>query len=215
MKFQPSRPQSSWEKCDEKFQYLKIGEKEKWRNKMTKQQQPDSGTHKHLPIVHVCTKFQSSRPHSSWEKCDENFNVWKLGRKKNEEIKGWISRNSLIPYTRCINPLSTCVPSFNLLGFTVSEKNVTKTFNVWKQERKTNEEIKGQIRRSSLIPVYTIHLPTVHVCTKFQSSRPHSSWEKWRKCSSERLRNDRMTEWQNHRMMEGQGKSSIAPYVSL
>ena len=37
------------------------------------------------------------------------------------------------------------------------------------RERK-NEEIKGRIRSSSLIPVYTIHLPTVHVCTKFQPS---------------------------------------------
>ena len=76
-----------------------------------------------LPIVHVCTKFQSSRPQSSWEKCDKNFKVWKLERKKNEEIKGWISRKSPIP-------------------------------------------------------VYTIHQPIVHVCTKFQPFRPHSSWEK-------------------------------------
>ena len=52
---------------------------------------------------------------------------------------------------------------------------VTKHFNVIKLERKKNEEIKGRIRSSSLIPVHTIHLPTVHVCTKFQSSMPHSS----------------------------------------
>ena len=44
----------------------------------------------------------------------------------------------------------------------------------WKLERK----IKGRISSSSLIPVYMIHLPTAHVCTKFQSSRPHSSREK-------------------------------------
>ena len=50
-------------------------------------------------------------------------------------------------------------------------------FENWR-ERKINEEIKGQVSNSSLIPVYTIHLPTVQVCTKFQSSRPHSSWEK-------------------------------------
>ena len=67
---------------------------------------------------------------------------------------------------------------FNLLGLTVPEKSVAKNFNVWKLERKKNEEIKGQISSSSLIPLYTIHLPTVHVCTKFKSSRPHSSWEK-------------------------------------
>ena len=45
-------------------------------------------------------------------------------------------------------------------------------------EEKDKWQIKGRIRSSSLIPVYTIHLPTVHVCTKFQTSRPHSSWEK-------------------------------------
>ena len=37
---------------------------------------------------------------------------------------------------------------------------------------------KGMNKSSSLIVVYTIHLPTVHVCTKFQSSRPDSSSEK-------------------------------------
>ena len=52
----------------------------------------------HLPTVYVCTKFQSFRPHSFWEKCDEKFRCWKLERKKNEEIKGWISSSSsLIP----------------------------------------------------------------------------------------------------------------------
>ena len=73
-KFQLSRPHSFWEKCNENFKCLKIGEKEKWRNKgMNKHQQPDSGTHDTSATVHVCTKFQSSRPHSSWEKCDEKF----------------------------------------------------------------------------------------------------------------------------------------------
>ena len=36
----------------------------------------------HLPIVHVCTKFQSSRPHSTWEKCDEIVYVWKQEKQK-------------------------------------------------------------------------------------------------------------------------------------
>ena len=92
---------------------------------------------------------------------------------------------------------------------------MTKNFNVWKLERKKNEEIKGWISSSSLILVYTIHLPTVHVCTKFQPSRPHSSWEKCdEKFSFQRLRNDWITEWQSDRMTEGQGKSSIAPTFS-
>ena len=80
----------------------------------------------HLPTVYVCSKFQSSWPHSSWEKSDEKFQCWKLERKTNEEIKGWISS-------------------------------------------------------SSLIPVYTISLPTVHVCTKFQSSRPQFPRKVWPK----------------------------------
>ena len=61
-KFQPSGPYSSWEKYDEKFECLKIGEKEKWRNKgMNTQQQPDSGLHDasaHCPRVYqVWRKF--------------------------------------------------------------------------------------------------------------------------------------------------------------
>ena len=88
----------------------------------------------------------------------KNFNVWKLERKKNKGRR--ICSRSLIPV------------------HTVPETSVMKNFNVRKLERK-NEEIKGWIRSSSLIPVHTIHLPTVHVCTKFQSSRPHSSWEKY------------------------------------
>ena len=55
---------------------------------------------------------------------------------------------------------------------------MTKNFNVRKLERKKNEEIKGRIGSSSLIPVYTIYLSTVRVCTKFHSSRLHSSGKK-------------------------------------
>ena len=113
----------------------------------------------HLPIVQVCTKFQSSGSYSSWEKCDETFQCLKIGEKE-KWIRGQIS-SSLIPYTRFICTLSTCVPSFNLLGLTAPEKN----FNVWKLERKKNEEIKGRIGSSCPIPVYTIHLSTVHKCT--------------------------------------------------
>ena len=108
----------------------------------------------------------------------KNFNVWKLERKKNEEIEGRNRAAAWFRYTRYICPLSMCVPSFNLLGLTVPEKSVTKSFNVWKLEGKKNEEIQGQISSSSLIPVYTIHPPNVHMCTKSQPYRPHSSWEK-------------------------------------
>ena len=122
-----------------KISMLKIGEKEKWRNKeMNKKQQPDSG--KHYTSVHMYTNFQSSRPHSSREKCDEKCQCRKLERKKNGEIK-------------------------------------------------------EQISSSSLIPVYVIHLPIVHVCTKFQSSRPHSSREKCDKNFS--VENGEKDKWRN------------------
>ena len=67
-----------------------------------------------------------------------------------------------------------CVPSFDLLGLTVPAKRMIDKFQCWKLERKKNEEIKWWISSSSLILVYMTHLPTVHVCTNFQSSRPHS-----------------------------------------
>ena len=63
-----------------------------------------------------------------------------------------------------------------------------------------------------MIPVYTIQLFTVHVCTKFQSSRPHSYWEK---CDENfHLEGYGMWDSQSDRMMDGQCKSSMAPTFS-
>ena len=132
----------------------------------------------HLPNVYVCTKFQSSRPHSSWEKSDEKFQCWKLQRKKNEEIKGWISSSSLIQVNMIYLPTVHVYTNFQSSRPHSSGEKCDEKFQCWKLQRKKNEEIKGQLRSSSLIPVHMIHLPTVHVCTKFQSSRPHSSREK-------------------------------------
>ena len=130
-----------------------------------------------------------------------------MERKKNKKVKGQISSSSLIPVNAIHLPTFYLCTTFHWPHS--SKKSVTKYFNVWKLERKINEEIKRRICSSSLIQVYTIHLPTVHVCTKFQSSRPHSSWEKCdEKFSFQRVRND------NHRMTEGQGKFSIAPTFS-
>ena len=130
-KFKSSRPHSSWEKSDEKFQCWKL---ERNKNEEIKGWINSSSLILvymiHLPTVHVCINFQSSRPYSFREKCDEKFQCWKLERKKNEEIKGWIRAAAWFRYTGYICPLSTCVPSFNLLGHTVPEKSVTKHFNV-------------------------------------------------------------------------------------
>ena len=38
-------------------------------------------------------------------------------------------------YTEYSHPLSSCAPSFNLLGLTVPGKSVTKIFNVWILEK--------------------------------------------------------------------------------
>ena len=50
----------------------------------------------HQPTVHVWTKFQLCVPLSPWEKRDDFFYIWKLERKKNEELKGRISRRNLV-----------------------------------------------------------------------------------------------------------------------
>ena len=200
-KFQLSRTHHSWEKCDKIFNVWKLERKK--NEELNKQQQSDSGIHNtstHCSHVISSNLLGLTVPEKSVTK---KFNIWKLERKKNE-LKGWISSSILISvYTiqLSICPLFMCIPSFNLLGLTVPEKSVTKNFNVWKLERKKNEEIKEWIGTSSLFPVYTIHLPTVHVGTKFQSSRPHYSWEK---CD------EKFSEWLTHRMTESQWRKDKA-----
>ena len=151
-----------------------------------------------LPNVHVCTMFQCSRPHRTWEKCDENFHIkgygmaeWQNHRvtewRKDKAnpikpplfqsgaiIKGHISSSSLIP-----------VYKIHLLTIHMCTKfQPARPEKVWRKmlmfvnwTEKKNEEIKGRKSNSSLIPVYKIHLPSIYVCTKFLSSWPHSSWE--------------------------------------
>ena len=153
----------------------------------------------HLPTVCVCTKFQSSRPHSFWEKSDGTFQWWKLERKKNEEIKGWINSKSLILIYMIYLPTVHVYTNFQSSRLHSSGEKCDEKFQCWKLERKKHEEIRGQISSSNLIPLHTIHLPTVHVCTKFQSSRPHSSREKCDKIFQcwklERKKNEEIMRW--------------------
>ena len=88
----------------------------------------------------MCTKFHCSRLHSSWEKCDKKFQCLKIGEKENEEIKEQIRGAAWFRYTRYICPLSTCVPSFIVLGLTVSEKSEMKIF-IWKVTEWQNDRI--------------------------------------------------------------------------
>ena len=194
--FQSSRPHSSWEKSDEKFQCWKL---ERKKNEEIKEWISSSSLILiyiiYLLTVHVCTNFQSSRPRSSGEKCGEKFKCWKLDRKKNEEIKGQISSSSLIPVYMIHLPTVHMCTKFQSTRPHSSREKCDKIFQCWKLERKKNEEIMRWISSSSLIPVYMIHLPTVCVCTKFQSSRPLSSWEnsdeKFQCWKLERKKNER------------------------
>ena len=158
----------------------------------------------HQLIVTMCTKFQLCTPHSSSGKVWQKMFDWELERKKNEKIKGQISSNSLILVYTIHPPTVHVCTKFQPSRPTVPEKSVTKIFNVWKLERKKNEEIKGWISSSSLILVYMIHPPIVQVCPKFQLCRHHSSWENCDK-------NFHLKVLQNHRMTDSQGNSSIAP----
>ena len=81
-------------------------------------------------------------------------------------------------YTRYIHPFIMCIPSFNFVGLTVPVKNVTKysMFENWKEKWIS----------SSLITVYTIHPPIVHVCTKFQLCSQFL-WKVWQNLSSESI----------------------------
>ena len=113
----------------------------------------------------------------------KNFNVWKLERKKNEEINGMNKQQQ--PGSCIHNTASHCLRVHQVSCQPSCphnpEKRVTKICNVWKLEGKKNEEINGLISTSSQILVHTIHPPIVHLYTKFQPSRPHSSWEKYDK----------------------------------
>ena len=106
-KFQSSRPCSSREKSDERSQCWKL---ERKKNVEIKGWMSSSSLIMvymiHLPTVHVCTNFQTSRPHTSQETCDEKFQCWNLERKKNEEIKGWIKQQP----DSCIHDTSVHCP---------------------------------------------------------------------------------------------------------
>ena len=118
----------------------------------------------HLPIVHACTKFQSSWPHSSWEKCDEIFLCWKLERKKNKEMTKQQQPDS------CMHDTSAhCPRGFNLLGLTVPEESVTKNFYVknWRERKWKNKGTNKQQQPDSSIHDISAHCPCVYQVSIF------------------------------------------------
>ena len=66
---------------------------------------------------------------------------------------------------------------FQLLCLSVPEKREIKLFDIWKLERKKNEEIKGRISRMNL-DLFPIKQQMIHnTCTKLQNPMCNSSWE--------------------------------------
>ena len=91
----------------------------------------------------------------------------KLERTKDEEMKGRIGSRSLVQVYMIHLPTVHMCTKFQPSRHQSSEKNNGNFYSsTLKIERKKNKEINGRISRSSLIPVYTIHLSSVHVCTK-------------------------------------------------
>ena len=88
----------------------------------------------HQPTIHVCTKFQLYRFHSSREICKENVSL---------------------------------MVNYNLWSFHL--------WQIVKPITGFNSRSYGSL---ALIQVYTIHQPTVHVCSRFQLCNTYSSWEK-------------------------------------
>ena len=97
---------------------------------------------------------------------------WKMERQKRKKIMGWIIRSNLIPVYMI--PILHFVPSFNFLCLTVPEKNVTKKVNIWKLERKKNEEIKGHIHKKQQ-PDTSIHNTPTHTHQVYQVSTLYTS----------------------------------------
>ena len=71
-----------------------------------------------------------------------------LERKKNEEIKGLISKMWMFFVTQYNSSLPSFVPNFRALSQVVAEKSLTEKKIKFSLERKKNEEMKGLISKN-------------------------------------------------------------------
>ena len=113
------------------------------------------------------------------EKRDKNcFGIWEKENWRNKGINKHQQPDSSNTWcTWYINLLSMCGPSFSFVGLSVSEKREMKLFDIWKLDRKKNEEIKGRICRRSLVLCYIKQQMIHNIFTKLQNSLCNSSWE--------------------------------------
>ena len=137
----------------------------------------------HQPTVHVWTMFQLCVPLNPGEKTDEVFYIWKLERKKNEEIKGRISRKNLvlfhikqqmIPNTctklqnlTCNSSWEIFVTNFPMYMYYIGVRDGKK--QTWKKKVKINVR--------TLVVCPTIYLVTLKMYKKFEDFGSHRSRE--------------------------------------
>ena len=98
---------------------------------------------------------------NSREKCDKTLNVWKLERKKNEELTKGMNKQQQPDfwYTQYIHPLFMVVQSFNL-GLAVPEKTPMKILMLENgKEEKWNKGTNKQQQPDSHCPrVYQVSI---------------------------------------------------------
>ena len=120
------------------------------------------------PTGHVGITFQPSRPHSSWERCDKNILMFENWReRKTKKLRDKYAAAAWFWYTWYIHPLSTCAPSFNLLGLTVPEKSVKKILILEYKRKKKNKGTHKQQQPDSGIHHTSTHCPRVYQVSTF------------------------------------------------
>ena len=109
----------------------------------------------------------------------KTFNVFmKIGEEEKWRNKGMNKQQQ--PDSGIHDTSANCPRVYQVTTIQASQflRNVWRKILMSENWTKKNEEIMGWISSSSLIPIYMIHLPTVHVCTKYQLSRSHNFLEK-------------------------------------
>ena len=162
------------EKCDKKFNVLEF-ERKKIEG-INKHQQPDSITHDtstYWPCVDQVSTLCAS--HSLRKERSIFFYIWKLERKKNEEIKGRVSkRNLVLSHIKQQMIHNTCTKLQNLMCNSSREIFVTNfpTYYIGVRDGK-----KGERRQDKSQFCFLSHniLGHLNVYTKFEDSGSHRS----------------------------------------
>ena len=126
------------------------------------------------PIVHVGIKFQPSRPHSSWETCDERrkilmFENWKERKMKNKETNKQQQPDFGIHDTSAYCPCVYQASSFTASQFLRKVWRKSVMFENWR-ERKSKRMNKQQ-QPDSGIHDTSAHCPCLYQVSTFLASK--------------------------------------------